>query len=136
MPLFSDLVMAFPRMLARAGSFGFITVPERIENIFGLKDGPSIIAAATGNGTHYVVSKALSGTGSQAIQSLGARADTGGPAAAATEGASNNFNSISLQQVRNFGGIFAYMTSRWALCCFTLVSLQFVMHPHGEFRAA
>ena len=122
-----ELVMAVPRMMARAGSFAFVTVPERIDYMLGLRHGGSMIAEATGHGirgnrSRDIVSAALSGASSS-----GTDAPTAAGAAAA-EG-SRGLSSLSFNQVRNFGGIFTYMTSKWALACFTLVSLQFVMRP-------
>jgi len=119
-----DLAMAFPRLLVRAGSFA-ISVPERIDNIFGLRNGGSLIAEATGNGSQNTISAALSGDAAQASQRVAAAAPGGGTAAA-TEGVPS-FSSLTFQQVRNFGGIFTYITSKWALACFTLVSLQIVI---------
>lgn len=115
--------MAFPRLLVRAGSFA-VSVPERIDNIFGLRNGGSMIAEATGNGSQNIISAALSGDAAQASQR--AAAAPGGGTAAATEGVPS-FSSLTFQQVRNFGGIFTYITSKWALACFTLVSLQIVI---------
>lgn len=117
--------MAVPRLLARAGSFAFVTVPERIDSLLGLGNSGSMIAEATGNGTHQIISPALSGGSVQASQ--GAAAATAAGVAAATEGVPRSLSSMSFHQMRNFGGIFSYMTSKWALACFTLVSLQFVM---------
>ncbi|CAD6564014.1 MAG: hypothetical protein ASARMPRED_002644 [Alectoria sarmentosa] len=56
----NDLVMAFPRMMARAGSFAFVTVPERLDSIIGFRGGGSMIAEATGNGSMKMISTAFS----------------------------------------------------------------------------
>ena len=109
--------MAVPRMMARAGSFAFITVPERIDSMLSFRNGGSMIAEATGNGTWNMISAALS---------AGTPADTAIPGtvprtAAAMEG-TRTMSPLSFMQVRNFGGIFTYMTSKWAMACFTLVS--------------
>ncbi|KAL9075692.1 MAG: hypothetical protein Q9161_001444 [Pseudevernia consocians] len=108
----NDFVMAFPRMMARAGSFAFVTVPERLDSIIGLRGGVSMIAEATGNGSMKMISTAFSSD-----SSLGAALPSAA-GAAATE--APRLSSLSFHQVRNFGGIFAYMTSKWALACFTL----------------
>ena len=108
--------MAFPRMMARAGSFAFVTVPERLDSIIGLRGGGSMIAEATGNGSMKMISTAFS-SNSSAGAALPSAAG-----AAATEATPPGLSSFSFHQVRNFGGIFAYMTSKWALACFTLVS--------------
>lgn len=123
-PFSRDLMMAFPRMMARAGSFAFITVPERIDSMLGFRNGGSMIAEATGNRTWNVASEALSsGPVSRSV------VHSAPEATASTENLSKGLNSLSIIQLKNFGGIFSYMTSKWALACFTLVSLRFVLIP-------
>lgn len=116
-----DLLMALPRAIARVGSFAFFTVPERIDDLLGLRNGGSIIAEATGERANKTVLTTLSGTSSvQGIATVIAESVT------ATEGTQKSGLShvFTFQHVRNFGGVFTYMTSRWALSCFTLVSLK------------
>ena len=122
----SDFVMAFPRMVARAGSFAFVTVPERLDNMIGLRGGGSMIAEATGNGSMKMISTAFSSDSSPgaALPSAAGAAATEAP----------RLSSFSFHQVRNFGGIFAYMTSKWALACFTLVSLYHVQIIAPQYR--
>lgn len=116
--------MVFPRMMARAGSFALVTVPERFDSLIRFKNGGSIIAEATGNRTWNMVSQALS-SGSVADIAIPTSSGT----AAATESSPSALGAFGFVQGRNFGGIFTYMTSKWALACFALVSLQFVMWP-------
>lgn len=116
-----DLLMAVPRTIARVGSFIFFTVPERIDGLLGLRNGGSIIAEATAERVNKTVLTTLSGLSSaQGVATASAESVT------ATEGTQGGglSNAFSFQQVRNFGGVFTYMTSRWALSCFTLVSLN------------
>lgn len=123
-PFPKDLVMAFPRMMARAGSFALITVPERIDSMLGFRNGGSMIAEATGNKTWNMVPEALpSGFIS------GSAVFTASEAAATTENMSRGSHSLSNIQLRHFGGLVTYMTSKWALTCFTLVSLPLVLFP-------
>lgn len=110
----NDLVMAFPRMMARAGSFTFVTVPERLDSILRFRGGGSMIAEATGNGSMKMISTAFSPDSSPGAALPSAAG------AAETEASSQVLSSFSFHQVRNFGGVFAYMTSKWALACFTL----------------
>ncbi|MCJ1275712.1 hypothetical protein MMC21_003515 [Puttea exsequens] len=124
----SDLVMVVPRLIARAGSFAFITVPERIDSMFGIRHGGSMIAEATGNGTWNMISAALSKNPiastpvprTAVAQTPGS--DTVGP-----------FNLASFGQVRNFSGIFTYMTSRWALAC---CALSIILNRTTVYSAA
>ena len=119
-----DIFLAFPRMLARAGNFAFFTVPEKLDGMLGFGNGGSIIAQATGgNGSKNILSAALSGgSGGAAQVSQGTAAATAAGAGAVTENAHGVFSSFTFHQVRNFGGIFSYMTSKWALACCCLVS--------------
>ena len=57
--------------------------------------------------------KAYNATGN----ATGAALPTSGAASGASE-TSGLFSTFSLQQLRTFGGIFSYMTSKWALGCF------------------
>ena len=113
-----DLLLALPRMIARAGSFAFVTVPERVDNFLGLRHGGSVIAEATGERAQNMPPAVLSGLGS-AHRTAAATATEAGVAEGASGGTLSR--ALSFQQVRNFGGVFTYMTSKWALACFTLV---------------
>lgn len=119
--------MAVPRMLARAGS-AFFTVPEKLDGMLGFGNSGSVIAQATGgNGSKNILSAALSGISGDAVPaSQGTVAATAAGTAATTDGAHGVFSTLTFHQVRNFGGIFSYMTSKWALACCLLVSIQFV----------
>ena len=123
-----DIFMAFPRMLARAGNFAFFTVPEKLDGMLGFGSGGSIIAQATGgNGSKNILSAALSGEpGGTAQASPGIVAATAMGTGTGTENAHGVFSSFTFHQVRNFGGIFSYMTSKWALACCCLVSMLMI----------
>ena len=118
------MVLSFPRMIAQAGYHAFMAVPERIDHILGLRYSGSMIAEATGNTTRNIIPAAMSADSASAT--IAARESGFGVTA---EGTQRSLTSLSFHQVRNFGGIFTYMTSKWALACFTLVSLQFVLQP-------
>ena len=113
-----DLLLALPRMVARAGSYALGTVPDRVDSFLGLRHSGSIIAEATGGGTQNMHPAALSDIGSAYRTAAATAAETG-----AAEGPSGGTlsHALSFQQIRNFGGVFTYMTSKWALACFTLV---------------
>ena len=107
--------MAIPWMLDRAGAFGVFKLPERIDGIFGSHFDGSIIAEATGNKTYNLSSTTVAG--------LGGVQETAAPLQEHAAGATGRFFSYaSLQHVRSFGGIFTYLTSKWAFACLTLVS--------------
>ncbi|MCJ1351212.1 MAG: hypothetical protein MMC33_001195 [Icmadophila ericetorum] len=113
-----DLLMVLPRIIIRAGSFTFITVPEQLDNIFGLRAGGRVIAEATREGAHNMASAALS---SAALVQGNAGENVGAIATETIrEQASTLRDSFSFQHIRNFGGVFSYITSKWALGCFTI----------------
>ena len=120
--------MAFPRMLARAGSFAFFTVPEKLDGMLGFGNSGSVIAQATGgNGSKNILSAALSGASRNVpLSSQGIVAATAAGTSATIDDAQGVFSSFTFHQVRNFGGIFSYMTSKWALACCCLVSISYV----------
>ena len=113
-PSLNDLVMTVPRLLAHLGSFAFVVIPERIDYLLHLPNSGSVIAEATANRTQAMASAAIS---SAATMSSAA----GGPAATETAKA-GLLSQMSFQHVRSFGGVFSYLTSRWALGTVTLVS--------------
>ena len=75
-----------------------------------------MIAEATSNATWNMITSALSsGAVADATVSMPIAAQT------ATAGSMGPFSLSHFGQVRNFGGVFTYLTSKWALACFTLV---------------
>lgn len=107
-------------MVAQAGSFALNHMPGPIDNLLRPRNAGSIIAEATGNGIRIAASAALSG--------ISSAQETATTIMATTEvrqpGQGLFSQSFSFQQLRNLGGIFTYMTSKWALTCFALVSLE------------
>lgn len=124
-PFPKDFVLAVPRMMARAGSFAF-------DSMLGFRYGGTLIAEATGNRTWSMVSEALS-SGSVASTAAPIASEAVAAAAAAADYSPRSLGLFGFLQGRNFGGIFAYMTSKWAMACFTLVSLQYVIGPTEIF---
>ncbi|KAL8731201.1 MAG: hypothetical protein Q9166_003608 [cf. Caloplaca sp. 2 TL-2023] len=78
-----------------------------------LQSGGSIIAEATHEGAMGIETTAQTST---IVQGAVASATAAG--GAATD--STLRRALTFQHVRNFGGIFTYVTSKWALCCFVL----------------
>lgn len=120
-PTQKDLVMLIPRIIARTGIFAFVTVPEQIDSLFGLRSGGSLIAEATGDGVRNLTSAALS----SATKAQETTATVAGRAAGIEGSGKSSFSrSFNFQQVRKFGGVFTYMTSKWALTCLFFVSIR------------
>lgn len=89
------------------------------DSLAWLKSGGSVIANATGE---RAIGAETAVQGSTVAQSAAASAAAGNPTMEAAS--ANAFrHAFTFQHVRNFGGIFTYMTSKWALACFALVSL-------------
>ncbi|KAL9088892.1 MAG: hypothetical protein Q9165_005949 [Trypethelium subeluteriae] len=112
-----DLLLAAPRLAQRAGSFALFTVPERIDNFFGkLRSEGPFIAEAT-------MAELLNASGTiTSPETLGKASSSPQPSANATiasrpVAASHPF---SFDSVRNLGGMFTYMTSKWALAVFAI----------------
>ena len=116
-----DLFLLIPRIIAHTGFFAFVTVPEKIDHMLGLGNGGRFIAEATGDGLRNFTTAALSGAKSTQ-ESVMTIAD-GATGTESTRGSTFG-QSLSFQQVRNFGGVFTYMTSKWALMCLCFVSLE------------
>ena len=129
-PFPADIALAIPRFLSAAGSFAFVTVPETIDSM--LHGGGSMIAEATGNGSGHVISAALSGGAAAARASNTAATAGGGTAGSLVQDGPRYFGTLTFQQIRSFGGIFMYMTSKWALACFALVCVPFGLYPLGS----
>lgn len=119
-PSARDLLLVFPRLAQRAGSLVYDHIPEAMENIW---NGGSMIASATGDKT--MLNSTITNTTAALAQSTVA-----GVEAAFREGGwiqgtpedSSSILSMAIQviaRLKNFGGIFSYLTSRWALATFT-----------------
>lgn len=115
-----DLLLLVPRIVLRAGSFAFVTVPEQLDHVLGLRNGGRVVAEATRDGAQNMASAALTSVGLAQGATPGIAEAV---AAEATAGQGSSFSQLfTFQQVRNFGGVFSYVTSKWALGCFVVVS--------------
>lgn len=121
-----DFLLVVPRLAQRAGSFALFHMPEAMDNIAGkIFSGGSVIADATGqqtaNSTITNTSRALAQSTAGALNAAFREAfrDAGDDAVS-----SSLFGMMlrGLARMKNFGGIFSYLTSRWALATFTAVS--------------
>lgn len=120
-----DILLVVPRLAQRAGNFAFLYMPEAVDNIAGkIFSGGSIIADATGQAANSTITN----TSNAFAQSTAAIVDTAIREAFRDTGdtaATSSFLGMMFQgfaRLKNFGGIFSYLTSRWALATFTAVS--------------
>jgi Zinc finger, C3HC4 type (RING finger) len=108
-----DLLYLFPRMAARAGAFVTDDLPGAFENIFGGPFAGRVIEEATaGDG---ILGPAAAATAAN-VMAGAAQAEPLMP----DGGFFTFFQYFGLHQLRTFGGIFTYLTSKWALGCFTV----------------
>ena len=123
-PSAMDFLMVFPRLAQRAGLY----LPDAVEDIMDkVWSGGSTIAQATAediaanttstNITSATVQEAIAQATADGMQAAFQRAWVQGTT---TEG-SSIFGMIlqTFGRIKNFGGIFTYLTSRWALATFT-----------------
>ena len=123
-----DLLLVVPRLAQRAGSFALFHMPEAMDSIAGkIFSGGSMIADATGQQT---ANSTITNTSKAFAQSTAGVLDASLREAfreAGDEAASSSVFGMMLQglaRLKNFGGIFSYLTSRWALATFTAVSIS------------
>lgn len=109
LPSPADLLLAVPRLLYKAGSLG-----EHIDGVFGkLRSGGSVIAEPTAaNLTNATVATTA---GSFVQESVAA-------AASAVPGIQDDMSVF--QALKNVGSLFSYITSKWAITTFAIVSLE------------
>ncbi|KAK6437467.1 hypothetical protein LTR95_006334 [Oleoguttula sp. CCFEE 5521] len=115
-----DLLLVFPRLAQRAGSFASQYMPDIIN---GAWSGGSVIAEATGgqntaNGTVTNTSAILAQHTATALDAVLREAWSQGSAEESTSMFGTMLETVG--KLKNFGGIFAYLTSRWALATFTV----------------
>lgn len=105
-------VLTFPfRAVYRADAFAFSTLPRQVARLVGLEGMASqLLENSSGTGEAAVAA------GTQAAEAVG---DTAAGAAAQDSG----FHIVDLfHTLRRLSGFFSYLTSRWSLACFTVVS--------------
>lgn len=134
-PSSSDLLMVVPRLARKLGSFAISHLPEQMDTFVAkARNGGSIIAEATsGDNINTTVTNITSAFTSTVAASAAA-------SASATAEESNGFLSYltipfsSLEGIRSFGGIFAYLGSRWALTTFALSIILNRTHFYASSR--
>lgn len=106
LPSPADLLMAVPRLLSRAGALG-----EHIDGVWGkIRTGGSIIAEPTANLTNATTATTSSRFVQESI------------AAAANAGSALQEDMNFFQALKNVGSFFSYITSKWAIATFSIVS--------------
>lgn len=115
LPSPADLLLAFPRLLSKAGSFA-----EHIDSVFGrIRSGGSIIAEPTASNASNATAATTAGLFIQ--ESVAA-------ASAAARGTTGNQDDIGMfQALKSVGSFFSYVTSKWAIATFATVRL----HAHS-----
>ena len=119
-PSARDLLLVFPRLAQRAGSLVFDHMPEAMENIW---NGGSMIASATGD--QAMINSTITNTSAMLAPSTSAVLDAAFQEGGWVQGTVEDSSSIlsmllqTIGKLKNFGGIFSYLTSRWALATFT-----------------
>lgn len=113
-------IKAATNLAHRAGSFA-LSLPEHFDNLFGkLTSGGSIIAEPTSNIANTTI---ITSSGTFAQDSLPA----GATAAFSNQDSARNMSPF--QTLKNIGGFFSYMTSKWAIATFTTVGTFPVFTP-------
>lgn len=118
-----DILLAVPRLAQRAGSYALFHMPEAFDSVAGkIFNGGSIIADATGQ---HSANSTITNTSSHFAQNTASSVLDAAfrEAFQKTEDeATASVFGMMLQgfaKVKNFGAVFSYLTSRWALATFT-----------------
>jgi hypothetical protein len=127
-PSAKDLALAGPRMFKKIGSF--LTVPEAVDNIFGVRMGQRIIPEATGAGILNAATTAAVGAGgfeqmAQAGTEILVEVD---------DQAGGLASRFSMEGARSLGSVFSYATSKWALCCIIMAIVLNRTHIYASTR--
>ncbi|EON60852.1 hypothetical protein W97_00062 [Coniosporium apollinis CBS 100218] len=114
-PSSRDLLMAVPRLAQRLGSFAF-HLPDQFDNLLGkVQDGGSVIAEPT---TTSSVNATVITSAAGFAQDSAAASFAAGAAGTAAPAVQGWFGWMNFENLRNLGGIFMYLTSRWAMATF------------------
>lgn len=112
-PSAKDLLLAVPRTFARIGSFAFITMPEKVDSLLRLRNGGKFIAEATTARGKEITS--LSSTPVlPSLKTVTATLANGTTATFVAKIGGRSQSTFSFERLRNVGGFFTYMTSKWA----------------------
>lgn len=126
-----DLLRAIPQAATAARQL-VMNPLEQLDGILGkVMNSGTIIAEATGSGAPNVTNNITSAAGrfiqssAAAVPAAAASAAAAATSGDAVEGADSLFNLDYIWNLGKIGGIFSYITSRWALATFTVVCVFF-----------
>ncbi|KAI9649614.1 hypothetical protein NHQ30_002195 [Ciborinia camelliae] len=108
-PSARDLALAGPRMVMKLGSF--LTVPETVDNILGIRMGARIIPAATG----ARIADPTASTTATVVEGIRHIVDT--RSESLMEENIMASSQVSVESARSIADLFTYATSKWALGC-------------------
>lgn len=118
-----DFFLAVPRYAQKAGSYALFYMPDAVDNIASkIFNGGSVIADATAQQT---LNSTITNTSQVFVQSTAAALlenalrEDGSPTATLSSWFGMMLDVAA--RMKNFGGFFSYLTSRWALITFTAV---------------
>ncbi|KAK5165158.1 uncharacterized protein LTR77_009256 [Saxophila tyrrhenica] len=118
-----DILLAVPRFAQRAGHFALGHMPEAVDNIAGkIFNGGSVIADATGQQT---INSTITNTSNDLAQATNFVLNPELVESWFKEGAEDATSSMfgmilqGMKKMGSMGGMFSYLTSRWALATFT-----------------
>lgn len=122
-----DLLRAIPQAATAARQL-VMNPLEQLDGFLGkVMNSGSVIAEATGSGAPNITNNITSAAGkfiqssAAAVPAAAASAATAATSGDAVEGADSLFNLDYIWNLGKIGGIFSYITSRWALATFTVV---------------
>lgn len=106
-PSAKDLLLAVPRAFVRIGSFAFITMPEKVDSLLRLRDGGKLTAGkeTTSLGSTPVL---------PSLKTVTATLANGTTATFVAKTGGTGQSTFSFDRLRNVGGFFTYITSKWA----------------------
>lgn len=126
-PSAMDLLLVLPRLAQRAGSYALYHMPDAVEDIAGkIWNGGSMIADPT---TSQAAANVTITNASAIAQKTATMLDfTWRGLSTFDQGADESGSFLltiahGMARIKNFGGIFSYLTSRWALTTFTVAVL-------------
>lgn len=112
-PSAKDLLLAVPRAFVRIGSFAFVTMPEKVDSLLRLRNGGKLIAGATAQ-----IGIETTSLGSTpvlpSLKTITTTLANGTTATFVAKTGGTGQSTFNFDRLRNVGGFFTYITSKWA----------------------